>query len=121
MVIDMDIASTPLDELYDCGRVVSFMESINGMGLQPADSQITFGTTHAMASKDGRYMLYGKNHKSRIGMKGVLPGSYDLVWFDCVTGLWCVQPKTKLTSSTAVWAVPAVIGNEAVLYAQLLR
>ena len=121
MVLDMDIASTSLDDLYDCGRVVSFMESINGVGLQPADSQMSLGTTHAMTNKEGQYLLYGKNHKSRMGIKGALPGTYELVWFDCATGLWCVQPNLKLTSTSAVWTVPSVIGSEAVLYARLLR
>ncbi|MHB1462933.1 MAG: serine hydrolase [Armatimonadota bacterium] len=121
MVIDMDIEHTPIEQLTDCGHVVSFMESFNAVGLNPADERRSQGTTYAMAASDGRYLLYGKKHQRRLGLLGVSGGLYDLVWFDCVTGIWSVQPNVKTAGSTASWAVPAIIGDEAVLYARLLR
>ena len=88
MVLDMDIASTSLDDLYDCGRVVSFMESINGVGLQPADSQLAYRVLN---------MNYGMN-ESGIPFDH-MHSTFQEAWF-CWDKAQCAQ---ELAPSHRVW------------------
>ena len=112
MIIDMDIASTDIAEMEDCGRAVRFWESFHALGFAPADERVLAGTQYAMAAPDGRFVLYGRSQNRRLGLRDLPKRNYDLLWMDCTTGQWTPQ----ISQAGGPWDIPPGIGNEAVVY-----
>ena len=86
MILDMDIAPTDINDLHDCGRLVSFMESTDLTDMSPADSLQHAGTEYVLAQSGVKYIAYASNLSGNIGLKNMSAGLYDFTWLDCVTG-----------------------------------
>ena len=61
MQLDMDIASTSISDLQDCGRLVEFMEGIDLTNSAPHDNLITSGNAYALAYTGNIYLAYLPN------------------------------------------------------------
>ena len=51
-----------------------------------------------------------------MGVKGMVAGKYDLMWFDPVDGGAVTQPGVTVSSGDVTWTKPDSIGNEVALY-----
>jgi hypothetical protein len=115
MVLRMDIAGTPKSDLEDCGRVVRFFESVDIRGMVPHDRLAAAGTQYVLAEVGKRYVAY-TSQPGRIGLKKLAAGTYDLTWFDCVSGKRVEQKGVTVAAGEVAWPRPAGIGKEAGAY-----
>ena len=117
MIYEMDIATTPLSDLVDCGRLVSFMERTDFRELAPRDDLASAGTEYVLASPGQSYIAYSSTNATSMGVKGLVAGTYHLHWFDCATGSSVDQTVTA-GNGTVNWPVPGALGNEVALWAR---
>ncbi len=116
MVLGMDIASTPVRDLEDCGRVVRFFERTNFNEMSPHDELAAGETEYVLARPGHSYIAYSSRSRKGLGIKALKPGRYDLLWFDCATGKEVEQKGRQVAGGDAVFRVPEGIGPEAALY-----
>ena len=49
-------------------------------------------------------------------MQYIVEGTYDMIWYDCVTGKSLQQNQTKISSGRQSWKKPKDLGDEVALY-----
>lgn len=113
MVLGMDVVSTPLSDLEDCGRVVEFFEASPFANMEPHDELARNDTRWVFAEPGEGYLLYS-HAAATLGLD--LPsGVWDLRWFDPATGAWVQQDDVATEGGNTSFAVPSGIGSEAAL------
>ncbi|MFQ5786337.1 MAG: PKD domain-containing protein, partial [Alphaproteobacteria bacterium] len=115
MHLRWDIASTPLADLEDCGRLVSFMQSTDFERMAPRDDLAFGGTEYVLASPDS-YILYASQLLGDIGVSGIAAGLYDLRWIDIPTGVIVEETGINVAGGDASWTPPAAIGGEVAVW-----
>lgn len=109
-------ADPTVEMLEDMRRMQRFFESLPFGSLAPHDKLAHGGTRWVLAEPAaGRYVLYADAAPATLGVKGLKAGTYALRWFDPVTGA-TVEQLNVAAAGEAVFAKPATIGAEAVLY-----
>jgi hypothetical protein len=116
MIYEMDIATTPLSDLLDCGRLVQFMQSTNFRDMAPHDALASAGTEYVLADPGHSYIAYSSSGSSTLGMKAFTAGTYVFTWLDCATGTTIVQGPLAVGQGTVSWPVPGGLGNEIALF-----
>ncbi|MFQ5468224.1 MAG: hypothetical protein ACE5DS_08825, partial [Kiloniellaceae bacterium] len=86
MVLGMDIASTAVADLEDCGRLARFMEATDFQRMAPHDELAAADTQYVLAKPGESYIAYASDRSANIGLRDMTAGAYDLTWFDPVTG-----------------------------------
>lgn len=119
MVFEMDIVTTPISDLEDCGRLVDFMESTDFNRMAPHD-ELAFGDTeYVLALPGASYIAYTTHLTGGVGLKDMTAGNYRFVWFDTVTGLAVTQPYVEVSAGDHIWPSPGMLGSEVAVYVQL--
>ena len=116
MIIEMDIASTEVGELRDCGRLVRFFESTDFYDMSPHDELKYGGTEYVLAQPGKSYIAYASELEGEIGLKDMTRGQYEFVWFDCATGKEVVKKNVIVAAGEQMWYKPAGISNELAVY-----
>jgi hypothetical protein len=116
MILGMDIASTSVSDLEDCGRLVSFMEATRFPTMAPHDELAFGGTEYVLARPGEVYIAYASNLSGSLGIKDVTAGEYDFLWFDCVTGTTVEQSAVPLGGGDQAWPTPAGLGTELAVF-----
>ncbi len=116
MILEMDIANTPLEDLQACGHLVRFFESTSFETMAPHDELAYGGTEYVLADPGRSYIAYTSNSKGDLGLKNMRPGSYDLRWLDCTTGKRVDQRDVRIEEGNRSWSRPKGIGSETALY-----
>ncbi|TET37104.1 MAG: hypothetical protein E3J72_06610 [Planctomycetota bacterium] len=116
MVYGMDIVSTSVSDLEDCGRLVSFMESTNFNEMAPHDELAHGGTQYVLAKPGDSYIAYASSLAGEIGLKSMTAGTYYFKWFDCATGTAVEQNDVTVNSGDQTWTTPGGIGAEVAVY-----
>jgi hypothetical protein len=116
MILGMDIASTTMSDLQDCGRQARFFESTNFNEMAPHDELANGGTDYVLAYPGQSYIAYASNLSGNMGLKGMTAGTYDFKWFDPVDGDSVVQTGVSVGAGDQSWAKPSGIGAEVALY-----
>ena len=116
MVLGMDIASTPVGDLEDCGRLVRFFERTNFDEMSPHDELAAGDTEYVLARPGHSYIAYSGRLKSAMGVKGLEPGRYDLLWYDCATGKAIERKRVEVGGGEVAFPRPDGIGPEAALH-----
>lgn len=120
MILGMDIATTSVPDLKDCGRLVGFMESIKELNsMVPADEFAHGDTQYVLAHPGSSYLAYSASAGKTLGLKAVKPGTYRLRWFDCVTGR--SKTSAEKVMGDALFEKPAGLGAEVVLYISAMQ
>ncbi|MEE9297266.1 MAG: hypothetical protein V3W34_20185 [Phycisphaerae bacterium] len=114
MIFRMDIATTPLEDLRACGRLVRFMESTRFNEMSPSDELARGDTDYVLAAPGTAYIVYADSG-DRLGLMG-LEGTYSSKWFDPLCGNWLDGGIATLQTGEWTFPKPASIGDEAVLY-----
>jgi hypothetical protein len=112
MILGMDIDSTPLSDLDDCGRLVLFMESTRFDAMAPHDELAFGGTEYVLAAPPGAYIAYASNASGELGLRDVAEGDYDFRWLDCSTGASVTQSAVSLEAGDQTWPTPPGLGSE---------
>ncbi|MCK4323745.1 MAG: hypothetical protein KAW89_04395, partial [Armatimonadetes bacterium] len=120
MVLDMDIATTPVEDLYACGRLVRFMESTNFSEMVPHD-ELALGDTQCVLAHPGESYLAYAPDADTIGPREPGPGLYRMTWLDCATGQLISRTGGQEAESDALWDKPQGIGREVALYLERMR
>ncbi|MDY7010040.1 MAG: hypothetical protein SVV80_04725 [Planctomycetota bacterium] len=116
MVIGMDIASTPVSDLKDCGRLVKFFESTNFQEMAPHDELVFDDTEYVLAKPGQAYIAYSSERTGEMGIKGKFQGTYILNWLDCATGKSVTQSGVGISTMNPALSPPEGIGREAAVY-----
>jgi hypothetical protein len=116
MVISMDLATVAPEELEDCGRLVSFLESTNLGELAPHDELAHGGTDYVLASPGESYVAYAANLSGDVGLENMTAGSYTLRWFECATGITVVQGPVAVGTGNQTFPKPTGFDSELVVF-----
>lgn len=113
MVLGMDIASTPVSDLEDCGTVVRFFQAVADLpSMEPHDELAHAGTQYVLAGPGGSYVVYTSQPGSHVGLKGLQAGTYSFRWLDCASGKTVVQESVDVPAGDGTWARPESLGDE---------
>ena len=112
MVYEWDIASTAVEDLRDCGRLVQFMESTDFTQMAPRDDLAFDGTQYTLADPPNSYILYASALAGQIGVRGIQSGQYDFRWYDIPTGTVVEQTGVAVTGGDVSWPSPQGVGAE---------
>ncbi len=115
MVLGMDIESTPVSDLGNCGRLVRFMEATRFNETSPHDELAGCDTDYVLANPGEVYIGYGDGGDAfQLFM---VPGNYAVKWYDPTTGLWVDQAtRVVLSAGSQLFAKPGTFAQDAALY-----
>ncbi|MEX1094959.1 MAG: DUF4038 domain-containing protein [Planctomycetales bacterium] len=129
MVYQMDGASTPVEQLEDCGRLVRFFEQTDFHRMSPRDDLAAGDAAWALANPTPQgadaeehkasYIVYAANPKERIGIKGLPFANYELLWLDCRTGK-TVRAGAARPGRDGTFELPEGLTGDVALYIRLL-
>jgi hypothetical protein len=112
MAYEWDIASTPVSDLANCGRLVRFMEAVDLTGMAPHDELRHGGTQYVLAKPGERYIAYASALSGQIGLKGLAAGTYDVTWYDIAAEGRVLESSAALPAGDQTWQTPAGVGHE---------
>lgn len=118
MIFGMDIENTPINDLEDCGRLVSFMKSTNFYEMAPHDELKYAGTEYVLALPAKSYIAYASSlpESGMIGLKNMAAGIYGFKWFDPASGMTITQQNVNVAAGNQSWVKPSKMGSEVALY-----
>jgi hypothetical protein len=118
MIYEMDIASTAVGDLVDCGNLVSFMESTPFHRMAPHD-ELKLGQTEYVLAEPGQgYIAYGAGATSSLGIRSLPAGTYTLHWFDCMKGTRETTGDVVVSGGDTTWPKPTGFTSEVAVYAE---
>ncbi len=114
MILGMDIATTPQEDLLMCGRLVRFMESTRFNLTSPHDELAREDTDYVLAAPGKVYLAYADGG-SRLGLL-MEAGRYAVKWYDPVGDKWVNEGKRTVAAGEVVFVKPQGLGEEVALY-----
>ncbi len=111
MVLRMDIASTPDEDLYACGGLARFMEEADLRAPKPQDELAARATQYVLVDPDRAYVLY-TSKSGKLGLRDLPAGPYAMTWLDCATGAQVRRHNVRIESGTQMWPRPEGFGDE---------
>ncbi|NSW56595.1 MAG: serine hydrolase [Armatimonadetes bacterium] len=115
MVLQMDVAGTPPDDLYACGYLRRFLERSDFSSLAPHDELALGDTDWVLAAPGDRWLAFSSHAETGLGLRNVPAGRYSVDWMDCASGREFQQTGVSLAAGDIVFERPATIGPEAVV------
>lgn len=116
MIQGQDIATTPVPDLEDCGRLREFMEATDLSGMAPHDELAWSETQWVLAVPGERYIAYASGPVTELGLATLPARTWNLSWFDIVTGTWEHETATTSGGGDAAFPKPVTMGDEVALY-----
>lgn len=113
MLLGMDVATTPADALRQCRILSEFFEDTDFFLMNSAP-HLAAGLTRDVLYQHGQSFIAWSDKaegEAQLDLKGIEPGTYELLWVDCITGRR-VEAKQNLGSAIASLSKPASIGAE---------
>ena len=104
------------ERIADDGRVVAFMEQTDWHTMRPHDHLAAGATKWVLANPGTSYIAYSYDCAGPMGLKDLAAGTYDLLWFDTVSGRMVKQPGVRVAAGGASWNKPESLGREIALY-----
>ncbi|MDA0194482.1 MAG: hypothetical protein O2887_05770 [Bacteroidetes bacterium] len=102
--------------LREDGLINKFMERTDFNQLIPRDDLAAGSTQWVLARPSQSYVAYTYVYKSGMGVKGIAAGTYDLLWFDTISGDEVIQTGIRVDWGDVTWRKPEVLGDEIALY-----
>ena len=118
MHLRWDVVGTDSDDLADCGRLVSFMESTDFNTMAPHDELAHGSTDYVLANPGSSYIAYSDSAGSSLGIQDLTSGTYDLKWLDTASGSSVTLTGVGVTGGDTLWSKPSPLGSEVALYAK---
>jgi hypothetical protein len=104
------------DRLPDAGKVVAFMEQTDWHTMKPQDDLAAGSTRWVLARPGESCIAYSYDCSDKMGVKGLAAGTYDLLWFDTITGEQARQCGVAVAGGDVAWSKPESFGAEVALY-----
>jgi len=120
MVLRMDIASTPEEDLYACGRLARFMGEADLRAPKPQDELAARATQYVLVDPDRAYVLY-TSKSGKLGLRDLPAGPYAMTWLDCETGAQVRRHNVRIESGTQMWPRPEGFGDEVAVRVDALQ
>jgi hypothetical protein len=102
--------------LRDDGRINAFMEQTDFFAMQPRDDLAAGSTKWVLARPGDSYVAYTYDYAGPMGLENMIAGTYDLLWYDTVTGRTVKQKGISVPSGEVKWTKPESLGSEVALY-----
>jgi hypothetical protein len=109
------------DTLRDDGRINTFMEQTDFHKMRPRDDLAIGSTKWVLANPGNSYIAYTYDYSGPMGIKEIITGTYDLMWFDTIDGDTVHQKSVSVYSRNFILSKPDSIGNEIALYIRRLN
>ncbi len=116
MVLGMEIIHTPPEQLQDCRHLQEFFESTDIHNMAPHDELKLSGTEYVLASPGYSYIAYSSENSEELGLQNMVAGTFDMMWYDCITGKILQQDHITISSGRQTWKKPSELGEEVALY-----
>lgn len=104
------------ETLADCGRINRFMEQTDFYRMTPRDDLAAGSTNWVLAKPGDSYIAYTYAYAESMGIKSLVAGSYDLMWFDTLDGDVVKQSNVPVPWGNVTWKKPAGMSDEIALY-----
>ena len=104
------------ERIVDDGKVVAFIEQTDWHTMNPHDHLAAGSTKWVLANPGSSYIAYTYDYSGPMGIKGMTAGSYELTWFDTVSGDQVIQTGIPVPSGDVIWSKPESMSNEIALY-----
>ena len=115
MMFEMDVATTPIEELQRCRYLQRFFEDADFFRLSPHDELAHGGTKWVLAEPGASYIAYAEDLNGQLGLKQMEAGQYRLTWLDCASGRRAGQ-SLSLPAGDQTFEKPKPIGNWCALW-----
>jgi len=102
--------------LKECGRINTFMEQTDFYKMTPRDDLATGSTNWVLAKPGDCYIAYTYAYSDAMGIKSLVAGAYDLLWFDTRDGDVVRQSDVSVPWGNVTWKKPAAMSDEIALY-----
>jgi len=110
MMLGMDVATTPVEELRRCRQLQKFFEATDFHRLSSHDDLAHGGTRWVLARPGPSYIAYAEDLKGQMGIKAMEAGNYVLTWLDCASGKRAVQ-AASVSNGVQTFGRPREIGG----------
>ena len=104
------------DRIIDAGKVVDFMEQTDWYLMRPADQLASDSTKWVLAQPGKSYIAYTYDYTGPMGLQELPAGTYELLWFDTITGKSLRQRVSQSAANVSAWEKPGEFGKEIALY-----
>jgi len=116
MVLGMDIAGTPPQDLRDCGYLLQFFSVVRLPGMEPHDELAYGDTQYVLAAPGDRYVAYSSKTQGQMGVRQMKAGKYTFHWFDCRSHRWLALDSVSVSDGDRSWKAPDGFGPEVAVY-----
>lgn len=112
MMLQMDIASTPVEALQQCRHLQRFFEESDFYTMSPHD-ELNHGETHYVLADPGRsYIAYADTLRDELGLKALPAGRCEITWLDCVSGATRTEQQRLANKGDRTFRKPTGFGME---------
>jgi hypothetical protein len=94
----------------------TFMEQTDFYKMTPRDDLADGSTNWVLARPGDCYIAYTYGYAEAMGVKSLVAGTYDLMWFDTLDGDVVRQSDVSVPWGNGAWKKPASMSDEIVLY-----
>jgi hypothetical protein len=116
MLLEMDVANTPVEELKRCRILQHFFERTNFNTLIPHDELALGETKWLLANMGESYIAYSENLSQIMDIANIPPGNYHMEWVDCESGIM-IREYQLIHSGHTGFKKPNLIGKWCALWA----
>ena len=112
MLLQMDIAGTPVEALQQCRHLQRFFEATDFHTMSPHD-ELKHGATLYVLGDPGRsYIAYHDNPAGELGLRSLPAGKCAVTWLDCVSGETSSEEHQFPTPGDRLFRKPRQFGAE---------
>jgi hypothetical protein len=101
--------------MREMGYIARFMEQTDFHRMKPDRTLAAGSTRWVLANPDSSYIAYTDVYGKPIGVKGLKPGTFDLLWLDTVDGKSAWQ-RGVTAPAGGLFEKPAGYSNEVAVY-----
>jgi hypothetical protein len=98
------------------GLIAKFMEQTEFHNMKPHDELADGSTKWVLANPGDCYIAYTYDYSDSMGVKSMVAGTYDLMWFDTLDGDVVKQSDVSVPWGDVTWSKPASMSSEVALY-----
>lgn len=112
MLLEMDIAGTPVESLQQCRYLQTLFESTDFWTMTSHDDLAHAGTKYVLADPGRSYIIYADRPAKQLGIRDLPAGPFTVTWLDCRNGQTRTVGEQVEKAGDTAFAKPREIGDE---------
>ncbi|MGH7943682.1 MAG: serine hydrolase, partial [Opitutaceae bacterium] len=112
MLLQMDIAGTPVEALQQCRRLQQFFEATDFYAMSSHDELAHAATSYVLADPGRSYLAYADQLDGDLGLKALPAGKCFITWLDCITGESVAEQRDFSAPGDRSFRKPRQLGRE---------